>query len=63
MKLSNKREVQQIVINISPDTDFKDFMKIHKKSIANRYCFLVDDDTFLESNDHLHFRYNILEKN
>ena len=31
MKISNKRELQQIVINHSSDMDVKDFIKIYKK--------------------------------
>ena len=32
MKIPNKRELQQIALNHSFDIDFKDFMKIYKKS-------------------------------
>ena len=31
MKILNKRELQQIALNHSSDTDFKDFTKIYKK--------------------------------
>ena len=31
MKISNKRELQQIALNHSSDIDFKDFMNIYKK--------------------------------
>ena len=31
MKITNKRELQQIALNHSSDIDFKDFMKIYKK--------------------------------
>ena len=31
MKILNKRELQQIMLNHSSDVDFKDFMKIYKK--------------------------------
>ena len=31
MKISNKKEVQQIAINQSLDIDFKDFIKIYKE--------------------------------
>ena len=30
MKISNKRELQQITLNHSSDIDFKDFIKIYK---------------------------------
>ena len=39
MKIPNKRELQQIALNHSSDIDFKDFMKIYKKSTAKRYSF------------------------
>ena len=41
MKIPNKRELQQIVLNHSSDIDFKDFMKIFKKYTAEPYSFLV----------------------
>ena len=31
MKIPNKRQLQQIAVNHSSDTDFKDFMKIYRK--------------------------------
>ena len=55
MKISNKRELQQIAINHSSDIDFKDFMKIYEKCTAQPYCFLVNDTTLL-SDDPLSFR-------
>ena len=45
MKIPNKRELQQIALNHSSDIDFKDFMKIYKKSTAEPYSFLVNDTT------------------
>ena len=39
MKIPNKRELQQIALNHSSDIDFKDFMKIYKKYIAEPYFF------------------------
>ena len=60
MKIPNKRELQQIALNHSPDIDFKDFMKIYKKCTAKPYSFLVNDAT-LQSNDPLRFRKNLLE--
>ena len=55
MKLPNKRELQQIVLNPSSDIDFKDFMKIYKKYTKEPYSFLVNDTT-LPSDDPLRFR-------
>ena len=59
MKISNKREFQQIALNHSSDTDFKDFMNIYKKCTAEPYSFLVNDTT-LPSDDPLRFRKNLL---
>ena len=60
MKIPNKRELQQIVLNHSSDIDFKDFMNIYKKCTAKLYSFLVNDTT-LPSDDPLRFRNNLLE--
>ena len=59
MKIPNKRELQQIALNHSPDIDFKNFMKIFKKYTAESYYFLVNDTT-LPSDDPLRFRKNLL---
>ena len=59
MKIPNKRELQQIVLNHSSDIDFKDFMKIYKKYTKEPYSFLVND-TILPSDDPLRFRKNLL---
>ena len=59
MKISNKRELQQIALNHSSDIDFNDFMKIFKKYTAEPYSFLVNDTT-LSSDDPLRFRKNLL---
>ena len=39
MKISNKRELQQIAVNHSSDTDPKDFMKIYRKCTSEPYSF------------------------
>ena len=59
MKIPNKRELQQIVLNHSLDIDFKDLMKIYKKCTKEPYSFLVNDTT-LPSDDPLRFRRNLL---
>ena len=59
MKITNKRGLQQIVLNHSSDIDFKDFMKIFKKYTKEPYSFLVNDTT-LPSDDPLRFRKNLL---
>ena len=60
MKITNKRELQQIALNHSSDTDFKDFMKIYRKCTTEPYTFLVID-TDLPSDNPLRFRKNLLE--
>ena len=60
MKIPNKRELQQIVLNHSSDIDFKDFIKIYKKCTAEPYSFLVNDAT-LASDNPLRFRKNLLK--
>ena len=59
MKIPNKRELQQIALNQSPDIDFKDFMQIYKKCTKEPYSFLVNDTT-LPPDDPLRFRKNLL---
>ena len=58
MKISNKRELQQIALNHSSDIEFKDFMNIYKKCTKEPYSFLVSDTT-LPSDDPLRFRKNL----
>ena len=64
-KIPNKRELQQIAINHSPDINTKDFANIYKKCTYEPYSFLVNDTT-LPSNNPLRFRknlFNIYNKN
>ena len=58
MKIPNKRELQQIAINHSPDINTKDFINIYKKCTDKPYSFLVNDTT-LSSDDPLRFRKNL----
>ena len=58
MKILNERELQQITLNHSSDIDFKEFIKIYKKCIAEPYSFLVYDAT-LASDNPLKFRKNL----
>ena len=58
MKISNKRELQQIAINHSSDINTKDFANIYKKCTSAYYSFLVNDTT-LASDDPLRFRKNL----
>ena len=59
IKINNKRELQQIALNHSPDIDIKDFMNIYKKCTTEPYSFLVNDTT-LPSDAPLSFRKNLL---
>ena len=59
MKISNKRELQQIALNHSSDIEFKDFIKFFKKYTTEPYSFSVNDIT-LPSDYPLRFRKNIL---
>ena len=61
MKIPNKKELQQIALNHSSDIDFKDFMKIYKKSTTEPYSFLVNGTT-LSSDDPLRFKKNLLKQ-
>ena len=58
MKISNKKELQQIATNHSSDINAKDFINIYKKCTDKPYSFLVND-TLLSSNDPLRFRKNL----
>ena len=58
MKIPNKIELQQIALNHSSDIDFKDFMKIYKKSTAEPYYVLVNEAT-LPSDNSLRFRKSL----
>ena len=57
-KITNKRELQQIAINYSPDINTKDFANIYIKCTAEPYFVLVID-TMLASNNPLRFRKNL----
>ena len=57
MKIPNKRELQQIILNHSSDIDFKDFIKIYEKYTDEPYSFFVNDTT-LASDNPLRFRKN-----
>ena len=60
MKITNKRELQQIALNHSSDIDFKDLIQIYKKYTTEPYSFLLNDTT-LPSDDPLRFRKNLLK--
>ena len=39
MKISNKRELQQVAFNHSSDINFKDFTSLYKKYTTKPYLF------------------------
>ena len=59
MKIYNKKELQNIVINHSADIDYKDFMKIYRECTKEPYSFLIIDTT-IPASDPLRFRKNLL---
>ena len=61
-KTPNKRQLQQIAINHSPDINTKDFTNIYRKCTAEPYSFLVKDTT-LASDSPLSFRKLFLKYN
>ena len=58
MKITNKRELQNIAINHSADIDYKDFMKIYRECTKELYSFLTIDTTLPASNP-LRFRKSL----
>ena len=58
MKITNKRELQQLAINHSSDINTQDFINIYKKCTDKQYSFLVIDTT-LSANNPLRFRKNL----
>ena len=60
MKINDKKELQNIVINHSADIDYKDFMKIYRECRRKPYSFLTIDSTLPESNP-LRFRKNLFD--
>ena len=60
MKINNKRELQNVVINHSADIDYNDFMKIYREWTNEPFNFLTIDTTLPKSNP-LRFRRNLFE--
>ena len=60
MKINNKKELQNIVINPSADIDYKDFMNIYRECTKEPFNFLAIDTTLPASNP-LTFRKNLFE--
>ena len=59
MKINNKRELENIVINHSANIDYKDFVKIYKEYTKDPFNFLTID-TRLPASNPLIFRKNLL---
>ena len=57
VKFHNERELQEIAIDHSADTDYKDFVKIYRNCINEPYSFLTIDTTLLADN-YMRFRKN-----
>ena len=55
MKINNKRELKNILINHSADIDYKDFVKIFRECTRKPYYFLAINTT-LPASDPLRFR-------
>ena len=61
MKITNKRELQQIEFNHSSDFEFQVFINFYKKWTSKTYSFLVIDTT-LASDNFSRFTENLLER-
>ena len=57
MKIYNRRELQQIAIDHSPDIDYKDFLKIYRNCAKEPYSFLTIN-TKLPVDNSMRFRNN-----
>ena len=60
MKISNRKELQNIAINHSADVDYNDVVRIYRECIRKPYSFLTTDTTLLAS-DPLRFRKNLFQ--
>ena len=60
MNINNKRDLQKIAINHSPDIDYKDLMKIYRKFTIELFYFLTMDTT-RPANNSLTLRKNLLD--
>ena len=60
MKINNRKELQNIAINHSPDIDYQDFTKIYRERKKERFNFLTIDTT-LPASDPLRFRKNLFD--
>ena len=60
MKIHNKRQLKNIALNHTADTDYKDFLKSYRKCKSEPYSFLTIDTT-LPANNSLRFRKNLYD--
>ena len=60
IKINNRKELQNIVINHSADINYKDFRKIFRECTKELYSFLTSDLT-LPARDPLKFRKNLFQ--
>ena len=60
MKINNRKELQNITINYSADTDYQDFIKICRERTKKPSYFLTIDTTLPSSNP-LRFRKNLFD--
>ena len=60
MKISNKRELQNIATNHFADIDYQDFIKFYRECTKELYNFLTIDST-LPASDPLRFRKNLFD--
>ena len=62
VKISNRRQLQEIARNHSSDIKIEDFTNIHRKCTFEAYSFSINDTT-LASDNPLRFRKLFLEYN
>ena len=60
MKISNRKELQNIAINHSADIDYKDFTKIYRECIKKHFNFSTIG-TMLPASNPLRFRTSLFE--
>ena len=58
MKISNRKELQNIAINYSADIDYNDFVRIYREYTRKPYFLTID--TTLPAIDSLRFRKKLL---
>ena len=61
MKVPNKRDLQQTVLNHSSDIGFQYFMNLYKKCATNKHSVIIINGP-LASDNPLRFRKNLLER-